>query len=52
LSSWWTPIVVGLLMLVFIGIQSLLATDRTRRPAWIRALGRIRAAEPAAGERP
>ena len=52
LSSWWTPIVVGLLMLVFIGIQSLLATDRTRRPAWLRALGRTRATEPTVGGRP
>ncbi len=26
LSSWWTSIVIGALMLVFIGVQSLLAT--------------------------
>jgi ribose/xylose/arabinose/galactoside ABC-type transport system permease subunit len=28
LSSWWTKIVIGLLMLVFIGIQSLLASRK------------------------
>jgi hypothetical protein len=33
LSSWWTSIVVGLLMLVFIGMQSLLGARRTRRAA-------------------
>jgi ribose/xylose/arabinose/galactoside ABC-type transport system permease subunit len=31
LSSWWTPIVVGALTLVFIGIQSFLAGPRSRR---------------------
>ena len=31
LSSWWTSIVIGGLMLVFIGVQSLLATLNTRR---------------------
>jgi galactofuranose transport system permease protein len=37
LSSWWTSIVIGALLLVFIGVQSLLA-------AWnARALGRARA---------
>ncbi len=33
LSSWWTSIVVGGLMLVFIGVQSLLATSNTRQLA-------------------
>lgn len=33
LSSWWTPIVVGGLTLVFIGIQSFLAGDRWGRRA-------------------
>ncbi len=31
LSSWWTNIVVGILTLVFIGVQSLLAAQKTRR---------------------
>jgi simple sugar transport system permease protein len=31
LSSWWTSIVIGGLMLVFIGVQSLLATLNTRK---------------------
>jgi galactofuranose transport system permease protein len=31
LSSWWTSIVIGGLMLVFIGVQSLLATLNTRQ---------------------
>jgi galactofuranose transport system permease protein len=31
LSSWWTSIVIGALMLVFIGVQSLLATLNTRQ---------------------
>jgi galactofuranose transport system permease protein len=31
LSSWWTSIVIGGLMLVFIGVQSLLATINTRQ---------------------
>jgi simple sugar transport system permease protein len=40
LSSWWTPIVVGVLTLVFIGIQSSLATDgRARRAIGRRAVG-------------
>ncbi len=33
LSSWWTSIAVGLLMLVFIGVQSFLAARNTRRLA-------------------
>jgi simple sugar transport system permease protein len=33
LSSWWTRIVVGLLTLVFIGVQSLLAARKTRQLA-------------------
>jgi galactofuranose transport system permease protein len=31
LSSWWTKIVIGVLMLVFIGVQSLLANQRGKR---------------------
>jgi galactofuranose transport system permease protein len=31
LSSWWTSIVIGVLMLVFIGVQSLLATLNARQ---------------------
>jgi simple sugar transport system permease protein len=31
LSSWWTRIVIGLLMLVFIGVQSLVATRKDTR---------------------
>jgi hypothetical protein len=31
LSSWWTRIVIGLLMLMFIGVQSLLATRKGGR---------------------
>jgi len=33
LSSWWTSIVIGALMLVFIGVQSLLANLNTRQLA-------------------
>ena len=33
LSSWWTSIFIGLLMLLFIGVQSLLSTLNTRRLA-------------------
>ena len=33
LSSWWTPIVVGALTLAFIGIQSLLATRKSKPAA-------------------
>lgn len=33
LSSWWTSIAVGLLTLMFIGVQSLLAARKTRRLA-------------------
>lgn len=40
LSSWWTKIVIGLLMLVFIGIQSFLASRKGGRPQkqWTRSL--------------
>jgi len=31
LSSWWTRIVIGLLMLIFIGVQSLLAAQKEGR---------------------
>ncbi len=46
LSSWWTSIFIGLLMLLFIGVQSLLATLNTRglaRAASGGASGRRRA---------
>ena len=33
LSSWWTNIVVGALTLIFIGVQSLLAAQKTRQLA-------------------
>ena len=33
LSSWWTSIFIGLLMLLFIGVQSLLSTLNVRRLA-------------------
>jgi simple sugar transport system permease protein len=33
LSSWWTSIAVGLLMLIFIGVQSFLAARNTRQLA-------------------
>ena len=50
LSSWWTPIVVGVLTLVFIGVQTVLSRQEkvrrsARRPA--PAAGRI--GEPAGG---
>ena len=35
LSSWWTSIFIGLLMLLFIGVQSLLSTLNTRRLAGV-----------------
>ena len=35
LSSWWTSIAIGLLMLLFIGVQSLLSTLNTRRLAGV-----------------
>ncbi len=43
LSSWWTSIFIGVLMLLFIGVQSLLATLNSRRLA--RAALRRRAGE-------
>lgn len=40
LSSWWTRIVIGLLMLMFIGVQSLLAARKGgRRRAAVREAG-------------
>jgi hypothetical protein len=44
LSSWWTNIVVGVLMLFFIGIQSLLASLNNRQLARKKALARGEAA--------
>jgi ribose/xylose/arabinose/galactoside ABC-type transport system permease subunit len=42
LSSWWTNIAVGLLMLMFIGVQSLLAARKTRQLARKEGAGVIR----------
>jgi simple sugar transport system permease protein len=44
LSSWWTNIVVGLLTLVFIGVQSLLAARKTRQLAIRRLLSQAKEA--------
>ena len=53
LSSWWTPIVVGALTLVFIGVQSFLTRQkRTRRSGGQRALGPARVGEPSPQDRP
>jgi len=53
LSSWWTPIVVGALTLVFIGIQSFLATDgRARRSMRLRSVTPTPAAGSTPGEGP
>jgi hypothetical protein len=43
LSSWWTNIVVGLLMLVFIGVQSLLAARKSRMQATQKRLSQAKA---------
>ena len=48
LSSWWTNIVVGLLTLVFIGVQSLLTGGRAVRVSAARAAERAAGAEPPA----
>jgi simple sugar transport system permease protein len=50
LSSWWTPIVVGLLTLAFIGIQSFLAALKTRQSAVQRRVGPARPTDAGAGE--
>jgi simple sugar transport system permease protein len=39
LSSWWTRIVIGVLTLIFIGVQSLLAARKGRRRAAAREVG-------------
>jgi simple sugar transport system permease protein len=44
LSSWWTSIFIGLLMLLFIGVQSVLATLNTRSLARARLGGGARRA--------
>jgi simple sugar transport system permease protein len=44
LSSWWIRIVIGALMLVFIGVQSLLAAQKTRRSAGRKLASREREA--------
>ena len=49
LSSWWTPIVVGALTLVFIGIQSFLAGDPRSRRRSTRASAAAVADQPAGG---
>jgi ribose/xylose/arabinose/galactoside ABC-type transport system permease subunit len=52
LSSWWTSIAVGVLMLIFIGVQSLLAARRGRLAAARRGeAGRVRPGAPALGRR-
>jgi ribose/xylose/arabinose/galactoside ABC-type transport system permease subunit len=43
LSSWWTSIAVGVLMLIFIGVQSLLAARRTGRSPFARLRDWVRA---------
>jgi ribose/xylose/arabinose/galactoside ABC-type transport system permease subunit len=52
LSSWWTSIVIGGLMLVFIGVQSLLATLNTRQLTRARLGGAGGAAAAAGRHRP
>lgn len=39
LSSWWTSIAVGVLMLIFIGVQSLLAARKGRQAADLKRMG-------------
>lgn len=43
LSSWWTSIVVGMLTLVFLGVQSLLAARKSRQMA-VQRMGRSKTA--------
>ena len=50
LSSWWTSIVIGALMLVFIGVQSLLSTMNARQLT-ARRLGTTASGSRAAGQR-
>lgn len=52
LSSWWTRIAVGALTLIFIGVQSLFATQRKKRQALARrtATGQASQEELTAGE--
>ena len=53
LSSWWTPIVVGALTLVFIGVQSFLSVEkRTRRSAGQRSVAPAPVGEPSPQEGP
>jgi galactofuranose transport system permease protein len=53
LSSWWTPIVVGALTLIFIGVQTYLTRPkRTRRSAASASFGPAPVAESPAQERP
>jgi simple sugar transport system permease protein len=52
LSSWWTNIVVGVLMLVFIGIQSLLAARNSRWLAGKKMASEAHRAGAAPAERP
>lgn len=49
LSSWWTPIVVGALTLLFIGVQGYLEAQKERQ-ASSQMSSRGRAGEPLAGE--
>jgi ribose/xylose/arabinose/galactoside ABC-type transport system permease subunit len=51
LSSWWTSIAVGVLMLIFIGVQSLLAARKGRQAADIKRAGQAKEAGAAARNR-
>ena len=52
LSSWWTSIAIGALMLVFIGIQSLLAARKSRQMATMKRMTQAKgAAAPARNRR-
>lgn len=44
LSSWWTSIAIGALMLVFIGIQSLLAARKSRQMATMKRMTQAKGA--------
>ena len=53
LSSWWTNIAVGMLTLMFIGVQSLLAARKTRRITAARRSDQAQAeAKPVSAPRP
>jgi simple sugar transport system permease protein len=52
LSSWWTNIVVGLLTLMFIGVQSLLAARKPRQLAGTKAAEQAEEAGAPGGRKP